>query len=239
MRGTGRLALVLQFRVASPALDPSTRTLIIALAIACGPASRHGPPLTWVSRLRVSAPIRTVVVVRLLAQPREGAFVGSADDAFVVRAVSSFEAERALRAARCSSMDLADPGLAASRESTESPHSIALQVATVRYIVQMKPALTCEDAQSPWSAFWRVLLCKQGVAGSSPVVSTENVLVKDLRVDLSRCVSHRPCPLRAQNWRVVAVDHGHGRLLTEPFEVAHDVGVLAVDDVLVAEGGGR
>ena len=48
----------------------------------------------------------------------------------------------------------------------------------MRYIVQMKPALTCDDAQSPWSTFWRDLLCKQGVAGSSPVVSTVKALVK-------------------------------------------------------------
>ena len=36
-------------------------------------------------------------------------------------------------------------------ESAESPHCIALQVATVRYIVEEKPAVTCDDAKTPWS----------------------------------------------------------------------------------------
>ena len=62
-------------------------------------------------------------------------------------------------------------------ESTESPHCIALEVATVRYNVEEKGAVTCDDAQTPWSGEGRVLLCKQGVAGSSPVVSTAKVLV--------------------------------------------------------------
>ena len=57
-------------------------------------------------------------------------------------------------------------------ESTQSPHSIAFQVATVRYSVEKKHAVTCDDAQGPWSEEGRVILCKQGVAGSSPVVST-------------------------------------------------------------------
>ena len=34
-------------------------------------------------------------------------------------------------------------------ESTESPHCIALQVATVRYNVEDKRAVTCDDAQTP------------------------------------------------------------------------------------------
>ena len=63
-------------------------------------------------------------------------------------------------------------------ESAESPHCIALQVATVRYIVEEKPAVTCDNAQTPWSDEDRHLLCKQGVAGSSPVVSTVKVLVR-------------------------------------------------------------
>jgi hypothetical protein len=42
----------------------------------------------------------------------------------------------------------------------------------VRYIVEEKPPVTCDDAQTPWSDEDRHLLCKQGVAGSSPVVST-------------------------------------------------------------------
>ena len=47
-------------------------------------------------------------------------------------------------------------------ESTESPHSIALHVATVRYCVEEKRAVTCDDAQTPWSLDRRVLLCKLG-----------------------------------------------------------------------------
>jgi hypothetical protein len=57
-------------------------------------------------------------------------------------------------------------------ESAESPHCIALQVATVRYIVEEKPAVTCDDAQTPWSDEDRHLLCKQKAVGSSPTVST-------------------------------------------------------------------
>ena len=34
-------------------------------------------------------------------------------------------------------------------ESAETPHCIALQVATVRYILDEKPAVTCDDAQTP------------------------------------------------------------------------------------------
>ena len=133
--------------------------------------------------MQATTPIRTVVEVRPLAQPREGAFVGNADDASVARHVSCLEDEGALRAADRSRTNGAGPGVVGVRESTESPHSIALQVATVRYIVQMKPALTCDDAQSPWTKFWRDLLCKQGVAGSSPVVSTVKALVRcDLAV---------------------------------------------------------
>ena len=69
-----------------------------------------------------------------------------------------------------------------SAESTESPHCTALQVATVRYNVEEKRAVTCDDARIPWSAAGRVLLCKQGVAGSSPVVSTAKVLVRACRI---------------------------------------------------------
>jgi hypothetical protein len=62
-------------------------------------------------------------------------------------------------------------------ESTRSPHCIALQVATVRYSVDNRSTMTCDDAQTPWLVKGRGLLCKQGVAGSSPVVSTGEVLV--------------------------------------------------------------
>jgi hypothetical protein len=117
-----------------------------------------------VSRLRATAPIRTVVVVRPLAQPREDAFVGSADDAFVARVVSSLDDARGPRAADSSPGDLARQAVAASRESVESPHCIALQVATVRYIEPIKPPLTCDNAEKTWSDEDRYLLCKQGVA---------------------------------------------------------------------------
>ena len=60
----------------------------------------------------------------------------------------------------------------AAAESAESPHCTALHVATVRYIVEKKWAVTCDDAQRPWSRCYRYLLCKQGVVGSSPIVST-------------------------------------------------------------------
>lgn len=57
-------------------------------------------------------------------------------------------------------------------ESAESPHCIALQVATVRYSVEEKLAVTCDDAKGPWSDEDRHLLCKQAGVGSSPTVST-------------------------------------------------------------------
>ena len=58
-------------------------------------------------------------------------------------------------------------------ESAQSPHCIALEVATVRYIVEEKSAVTCDDAQIPWSDDDRHLLCKQEGVGSSPTVSTD------------------------------------------------------------------
>ena len=57
-------------------------------------------------------------------------------------------------------------------ESSESPHCIAVQGATVRYIVEEKWPLTCDDAQNRWSGDGRHLLCKQKAVGSSPTVST-------------------------------------------------------------------
>ncbi len=63
-------------------------------------------------------------------------------------------------------------------ESTKSPHSIALQGTTVRNSVEEKRPLTCDNVQNAWSAKPRVLLCKQGVVGSSPIVSTDKVLVR-------------------------------------------------------------
>ncbi len=61
----------------------------------------------------------------------------------------------------------------APAESAESPHYIAVEGATVRYIVEDKSRLTCDNAQDRWSGVGRHLFCKQGVAGSSPVVSTD------------------------------------------------------------------
>ena len=63
-------------------------------------------------------------------------------------------------------------------ESAQSPHCIAREVATVRYSVDDKPAVTCDNAQIPWSDDGRYLLCKQGVVGSSPIVSTAKVLAE-------------------------------------------------------------
>ena len=57
-------------------------------------------------------------------------------------------------------------------ESAQSPHCSALVVATVRYSVEEKPAVTCDNTQKPWSGNHRYLLCKQAAAGSSPAVST-------------------------------------------------------------------
>ena len=57
-------------------------------------------------------------------------------------------------------------------ESAESPHCIALQVTTVRYIVEEKWGLTCDNEQNRWSGDGRYLLCKQKAVGSSPTVST-------------------------------------------------------------------
>ena len=57
-------------------------------------------------------------------------------------------------------------------ESAQSPHCIALVVTTVRYSVEEKPAVTCDNAQKPWSGNDRYLLCKQKAVGSSPTVST-------------------------------------------------------------------
>ena len=57
-------------------------------------------------------------------------------------------------------------------ESAQSPHCSALVVATVRYSVEEKPAVTCDNTQKPWSGNHRYLLCKQKAVGSSPTVST-------------------------------------------------------------------
>ena len=65
-----------------------------------------------------------------------------------------------------------NPIVESRRESTQSPHLIAFEVATVRCNVRAKRPLTCDDAEKLWSSKGRVLLCKQGVVGSSPIVST-------------------------------------------------------------------
>jgi len=95
------------------------RAFISAYGMVGGSVHRNGPRLTGVSRLRVTAPIRTVVVVRPLAQPREGAFVGNADDASVACHVSCLEDEGTLRAAHRSLTNGAGPAVADARESTE------------------------------------------------------------------------------------------------------------------------
>ena len=50
----------------------------------------------------------------------------------------------------------------AASESTQSPHSMALQAATVRNSVEEKRLLTWDDARTGWSSKTRVLLCKRG-----------------------------------------------------------------------------
>ena len=48
----------------------------------------------------------------------------------------------------------------------------------MRNSVEEKRPVTSNDVQNAWSAKPRVLLCKQGVVGSSPIVSTTKVLVR-------------------------------------------------------------
>jgi hypothetical protein len=96
------------------------------------------------------------------------------------RAVGLTAPWQAVRRQRPSVAGGADPASnrhPAAAESAESPHCIALHGATVRYIVEEKCALTCDNAENPWSGGGRYLLCKQGVVGSSPIVSTTKVLV--------------------------------------------------------------
>ena len=91
------------------------------------------------------------------------------------RAVGLTAPWQAVRRQRPSVAGGADPASnrhPAAAESAESPHCIALHGATVRYIVEEKCALTCDNAENPWSGDRRHLLCKQGVVGSSPIVST-------------------------------------------------------------------
>ncbi len=59
-----------------------------------------------------------------------------------------------------------------SSESTKSPHSVAQQRVTARNSEQENRLPPGLFPHLPWSGTWRYLLCKQGVAGSNPVVST-------------------------------------------------------------------
>ena len=86
--------------------------------------------------------------------------------------VAPWQAVRGTREAVGAVVDPASDRCRAPAESAESPHCIALQVATVRYSVDEKPTVTCDNAQSPWSDDGRYLLCKQKAVGSSPTVST-------------------------------------------------------------------
>ena len=63
-------------------------------------------------------------------------------------------------------------------ESAASPHCIAQQRTTVRNKVEEKVLRPAVMWQNPWSGDCRHLLCKQGVVGSSPIVSTTKVLVR-------------------------------------------------------------
>ena len=57
-------------------------------------------------------------------------------------------------------------------ESAQSPHYIAQQRTTVRNKVEEKALRPAVLWQNAWSEVCRYLLCKQGVVGSSPIVST-------------------------------------------------------------------
>ncbi len=74
--------------------------------------------------------------------------------------------------------------------------------------------------------------------GSSPISSTAKVLLRVGIVTLLPRGVRGPCPLRAQTGRFLAVSGGHCGVVPEAFEEVDDGGVLAVDDVLVAERGG-
>jgi hypothetical protein len=76
--------------------------------------------------------------------------------------------------------------------------------------------------------------------GSNPIVSTRNVQVTGLRSArdrwrITRCAHY--VPTNGGVRCVIVGTGGHGRLFAEAFEVADDVGVLAVDHVLVPERG--
>ena len=75
--------------------------------------------------------------------------------------------------------------------------------------------------------------------GSSPIVSTTKVQVTGSRSSVIARVARRAhyVPTTDGRWRVVVGTGGHGRLLAEALEVADDVGVLAVDHVLVPQRG--
>ena len=77
-------------------------------------------------------------------------------------------------------------------ESAQSPHCIAQQRTTVRNKVEEKALRPAVLWQNPWSEVCRYLLCKQGVVGSSPIVSTAEVLVRGLIFVLSRPIQLRP-----------------------------------------------
>ena len=74
--------------------------------------------------------------------------------------------------------------------------------------------------------------------GSSPIVSTEKVLVRGLGLGSDRClmagVPHY-VPTTNGHWRLVVGTGGRGRFISEALEEVHDVRVLSVDHVLVSE----
>ena len=72
--------------------------------------------------------------------------------------------------------------------------------------------------------------------GSSPIVSTTEVPVTCSRFLGTRVADRPACPLGAHQNRASRCRGGHGRLLAEAVEVADDVGVVAVDDVLGGDG---
>src|SRR5581483_722838 len=104
------------------------------------------------------------------------------------------------------------------------------------------PVLACSFANRSWSGNRPFQLCKQGVVGSNPIVSTTKVQVTRILFgrDLRRIARRAHyVPTNGGAWCVIVGTGAHGRLLAEALEVADDVGVLAVDHVLVPERGRR
>ena len=103
-------------------------------------------------------------------------------DSRAVGSIAPWQAVLRTRESVGAVVDHASDHCQAPAESAESPHCIAVDGTTVRYILEDKWQLTCDNAQTRWSGTERYLLCKQKAVGSSPTVSTNiKVLVRGLR----------------------------------------------------------